>query len=55
MIANIPRIQCVLNFLKGIDHLEDPDVDGRIILKWILKEIGYDYVDLIQLTQYRPT
>jgi hypothetical protein len=25
------------NFREG-DHLEDPDVDGRIILKWILEK-----------------
>jgi hypothetical protein len=25
-----------LENLKGRDHTEDPDVDGRIILEWIL-------------------
>jgi hypothetical protein len=25
--------------LKGTDHLTDLSVDGKIILKWILKEI----------------
>jgi hypothetical protein len=30
------------------DHLEDPDIDGRIILKWIL-EIGWKVVDWIQV------
>jgi hypothetical protein len=23
---------------KGKDHLEDPDVDGRIILRWIFRK-----------------
>jgi hypothetical protein len=27
------------NLRKG-DHLEDPDVEGRIILNWILREVG---------------
>jgi hypothetical protein len=26
--------------LKGRDHLENIDVDGRVILKWILKKYG---------------
>jgi hypothetical protein len=32
------------------DHLEDPDVDGRIILKWIFKKWdgGMDWIDLAQ-------
>jgi hypothetical protein len=25
------------------DHLEDPDVDGRIILRWILQEVGWGH------------
>jgi hypothetical protein len=32
------------------DHLEDPDIDGKIVLKWIFKkwEGGMDRIDLAQ-------
>jgi hypothetical protein len=34
------------------DHLKDPDVDGRIILKWICERLdwggGIDWIDLAQ-------
>jgi hypothetical protein len=26
--------------MSSIDHLEDPDVDGRIILRWIFMKWG---------------
>jgi hypothetical protein len=34
------------------DHLEDPDVDGMIILRWILESGMWD-MDWIDLTQDR--
>jgi hypothetical protein len=32
------------------EHLEDPAMDGRIILKWIFKKLvrGMDQIDLAQ-------
>jgi hypothetical protein len=38
--------------MEGRDHLGDLGIH-RIILKWILKEIGYEDVDWIQLAQDR--
>jgi hypothetical protein len=37
-------------YLRERYHLEDPDVDGRIILKWIFKkwEGGVDSIGLAQ-------
>jgi len=29
--------------LRERDHLENPSVNGRIILKWIFKELGWWY------------
>jgi hypothetical protein len=29
-----------LKNVKGRDHLEEPGVDGRIILEWILRKQG---------------
>jgi hypothetical protein len=31
-------IKCWSKYLKGRDHLEDLGIEGRIILKWILKK-----------------
>jgi hypothetical protein len=36
--------------LDGRNHLEDPGVDGRIVLKWIFKkqEVSVDWIDVAQ-------
>ena len=40
--------------LRGKSHLEDPGVDGTIILRWILKKCnwggGMDWIELAQDT-----
>jgi uncharacterized protein YjcR len=38
---------------KVRDHREDLDVGGWTILKWILREIGWDGTDWIDLAQDR--
>jgi hypothetical protein len=37
---------------EGRNHLEDPGVDGRIILKWIFKTLLWD-IDWIDVAQDR--
>jgi len=36
--------------LRERDHLEDPGIDGRIILRWIFRKWvgGMDWIDLAQ-------
>jgi hypothetical protein len=42
--------ECIQNFgwesQKERDHYEDLNVGGRIILKWILREIGWGSMEL---------
>jgi hypothetical protein len=33
------------------DHLENPGIKGRIILRWIFKEVGCRGMDWIDLAQ----
>ena len=43
--------------LKGRDHLGDPDVDGKIILRWIFRKWvgGMDWIELAQdRDRWRP-
>ena len=40
--------------MRGGDHVQDPGVDGRIILRWIFKkEVGWGVMDWIDLAQDR--
>jgi hypothetical protein len=42
LVARMGKRRCVYRVLmgkpEGRDHLEDPDVDGRIILQWFFKQ-----------------
>jgi hypothetical protein len=40
-----------LGYLRGSDHLEDPGVDGRKILRWSSKKWdgGMNWIDLAQV------
>jgi hypothetical protein len=37
--------------VRDRDHLEDPDVDGRIILRWIFRKWNVGDLDWIELAQ----
>jgi hypothetical protein len=37
----------------GKNHLEDPGIDGRILLKWILKSWGCGGMDWVPVAQDR--
>jgi hypothetical protein len=37
--------------LSGRDHMEDPDLDGRIILRTDLQEVGCEGKDWIDVAQ----
>jgi hypothetical protein len=34
----VPKSRCGVNSLREGDHWGDPDVDGRIILRWIFRK-----------------
>ena len=40
---------------EGRDHLEDPGVDGRIILRWIFRKWDVGGIDWIDVPQDRDT
>jgi hypothetical protein len=47
------RIVFWLESLKGRDHSEDLDVDGMMLLEWILGIQGEEDVEWMHLARYR--
>jgi hypothetical protein len=45
------RTKFWFEYLKSRHHSEDLSVDGKIILKWIFLEIGWEGVDWIYLAK----
>jgi len=41
--------------LRERDHLGDPGVDGRIILRWIFRKWAVEGMDWIELAQERTS
>jgi len=51
------EMRCLKGFwwgnLREEDHLVDAGVDGRIILRWIFKEVGCGITDRVKLANVR--
>jgi len=48
IVACMGRERCVQGLVRERDHLEDSGLDGRIVLRWILRkwDVGMDWIDL---------